>query len=84
VQSVEEEQARRHFVTSAGIEDRGAGLARRAQMAEDALQSSSMQVEDSLHNLTSMRLRRGIGPALHFLQQSIETLQARLKLLGIE
>jgi elongation factor G len=55
-----------------------------ASMFEEALQRDPVQVEDGLHDFPRVYLRRGVGPALHFLQQSIEPLQARLKLLRIE
>ncbi len=68
----------------AGVEDRRAGLAGRLQVLEDALQPGAVQVEDGLHDLPRLGLRRGVGEALHLLQQGVEPLQPRLELARVE
>ena len=84
MQAVEQEQARRHLVARAGVEDRGAGLAGRGKVLEDPLQAGPVHVEDGLDDLPGVRLRRGVGETLHLPQQDVEPLQPCLELARVE
>ena len=78
VQSVQQEHARYYLLAGARIKDR------RVHAVQHSFQPGRMQVENGLHDLTQLSLRRGVRPAFHLLQQHFETLQPRLKLPGIQ